>query len=101
MLTPQENVMSTVNKDDQTYSEFMIGFRSATGYAKVLGINWDSISDKFIFDLSCIVEFAKSLPNAKRSVWRILSKIFDPSGCLIVYCINFKSFYSNRFALIK
>ena len=94
-LKPQENTNSTVKEDDQTYSEFVIGSPSASGYSKVLGVNWDSHSDKFVFDLRNIVDFANSLLATKRSVLRIVAKIFDPLGCLSVYTVNFKILFQQ------
>ena len=94
-LKPHENNKNVVKEDDQTYSEFAIGSPSASGYSKVLGINWDSHSDTFVYDLSNIVEFAKSLPTTKRSVLRIVAKIFDPLGFLSVFTINFKILFQQ------
>ncbi len=62
---------------------------------KVLGVNWDSNADKFVFDLCNIVEFAKSLPVTKRSLLKIVAKLFDPLGCLSVFTINFKILFQQ------
>ena len=56
-----DNDKNAVNEDNQTYSDFVKGSRSALGYSKVVGIDWDNNLDTFVFDLRNIVDFAKSL----------------------------------------
>ncbi len=63
----------SVEEDDQTYSEYAIGSPPNQKYSKVLGVNGDSNTDKFIFDLCNIVEFANLLPPTKRSVLKIVA----------------------------
>lgn len=84
-----------VTEDDESYSQFAVGNPIGGGKSKVLGIHWDSDSDRFYFDLKNNVEFAKSLPPTKRSVLRLAAKIFDPLGCLSVFTINLKVFFQQ------
>ena len=86
---------SQVMEDDESYSQFAVGNHSGGGKSKVLGINWDSNSDNFLFDLRNIVDFAQSLPPTKRSVFKLAAKIFDPLGCLSVFVINLKFFFQQ------
>ena len=52
---------------------------SSSTYVKVLRIRWNEIShDEICYDLSELVEYAKSLPQ--RSVLKLSAKIFDPIG---------------------
>lgn len=84
-----------VIEDDQTYSQYAIGTPLSKGDSKVLGVNWDSDSDKLLFDLDNVVAFAKSLPPTKRSVLKLAAKIFDPLGMLTVFTINLKIFFQQ------
>ena len=77
-------------EDSETFTLSTIGLPHQEGESntKVLGINWDTNSDRFFFELSKVIEFAASLPPTKRSLLKIAAKIFDPLGCLSVYTIN-------------
>ena len=86
---------TSVMENDETYSQFAVGNPSSSGRGKVLGITWDSNSDKFIFDLKDIIQFARSLPPTKRSILKLAAKIFDPLGCLCVFVINLKVFFQH------
>ena len=49
---------------------------------KILGIIWDDIQDKFVFDLEEIYNAAKDLPPTKRNVLKIIASFYDPLGLL-------------------
>ena len=50
---------------------------------KVLGLNWDTTSDKFIFNFDNIFSTAVNLPVTKRNILKISSTFFDPLGIII------------------
>ena len=49
---------------------------------KILGIIWNDIQDKFVFDLEEIYNAAKDLPPTKRNVLKIIASFYDPLGLL-------------------
>ena len=84
-------------EDSEIFTRSTIGlpYQEGESNTKVLGINWDTNSDRFFFELSKVIEFAASLPPTKRSLLKIAAKIFDPLGCLIVYTINLKILFQQ------
>ena len=90
-------VKQHVVEDSETFTRSTIGLPHQEGESntKVLGINWDTNSDRFFFELSRVIEFAASLPPTKRSLLKIAAKIFDPLGCLSVYTINLKILFQQ------
>ena len=92
-----QNVMpkGKVVEDDQTYTQYAIGTPQCKGSSKVLGVSWDSYSDQLTFDVTGIVEFAKTIPATKRSLLKLAAKIFDPLGCLTVFTINLKILFQQ------
>ena len=66
--------------DSERYVESLYG--SSTSYRKVLGLNWKTDSDEFIFDLGFIYDTAKNLHVKKRNILRIASMFFDPLGLI-------------------
>ena len=92
-----QNVMpkGKVAEDDQTYTQYAIGTPQCKGSSKVLGVSWDSYSDQLTFDVTGIVEFAKTIPATKRSLLKLAAKIFDPLGCLTVFTINLKILFQQ------
>ena len=49
---------------------------------KVLGINWDTKTGKFVFDFQEIATNAVNLPPTKRNILKICCTFFDPLGVL-------------------
>ena len=45
---------------------------------KVLGINWDMVTDELIIDLSSIGEKGLALPCTKRNILKVGATLFDP-----------------------
>ena len=68
---------------------------------KVLSVNWDTKTDKFIFDFHKIAANALNLPPTKRNILKICNTIFDPLGVLspIVLQANliFKGLCINKY----
>ena len=51
-------------------------------YRKVLGLNWDTGTDDFIFDFENICRTAEKLDVTKRNILRIAAMFFDPLGLI-------------------
>ena len=68
---------------------------SSTKCVKVLGIGWNEISDEICYDLSELVEYAKSLPSTKRSVLKLSAKIFDPIGLFTPFTVTMKMLFQT------
>ena len=64
-------------------------------YPKVLGINWDTNSDTFIFDFYNIYSNALELQITKRNVLKISATFFDPLGFLIPILLPLKILFKN------
>jgi len=86
-------VSQVMDTYDESYSKFAVGNPSISGKGKVLGVTWDSNADKFLFDLKDIIQFSETLPPTKRSILKLVAKIFEPPGCLCVFVINLKAFF--------
>ena len=91
--TKDIQTVSQVMEDDESYSNFAVGNPSISGRGKVFGVTWDSDADKFLFDLKGIIQFSETLPTTKRSILKLVAKIFEPPGCLCVFVINLKAFF--------
>ena len=66
--------------ESETYVENLFG--SSSVYRKVLGLNWDTGADDFIFDFENICRTAEKLDVTKRNVLRIAAMFFDPLGLI-------------------
>ena len=66
--------------DNETYEENLYG--SSSVYRKVLGLNWDTGADDFIFDFENISHTAEKLDISKRKILRVAAMIFDPLGLI-------------------
>ena len=62
---------------------------------KILGLNWDTVSDEFFFDLQELYKFGSSLPPTKRSILKLTAKIFDPIGFLTPFTVEMKILFQE------
>ena len=66
--------------ESETYAENLYG--SSSVYRKVLGLNWDTDADDFMFDLEDICHTAEKLDVTKRNILHIAALFFDPLGLI-------------------
>ena len=55
---------------------------------KILGLNWDTMSDELRFEFVSVMEYLKSLPPTKISVLKLSAKLFDPLSLLSPFFVN-------------
>ena len=61
----------------------------------MLGLNWDTTSDKFIFNFNDIFSTAVNLPITNRNLLKISSTFFDPLGFIIPITLPVKVLYKD------
>ena len=66
--------------DSETYVENLYG--SSNVYRKVLGLNWNTGADDFIFDFEIICRTAEKLDVTKRNILRVAALFFEPLGLI-------------------
>ena len=57
---------------------------------KVLGLNWDCVSDEFIFKFEALLKLAEGLEPTRRNLLKITSSFFDPLGVLSPVLVQMK-----------
>ena len=62
---------------------------------KILGLNWDIMSDELRFEFVSVMEYLKCLPPTKRSVLKLSVKLFDPLGLLSPFIVNMKIWFQK------
>ena len=78
--------------DDETYAKLSTGqTTTASDYAvKLLGVRWNIGADTLFFDFTELQDYASSLPVTKRSLLKLVAKIFDPLGLLSPFTVTLK-----------
>ena len=94
-----ENPENTMTEEDMSYAKAAIaeGVDSKMNGIKVLGINWDSSKDMFVFDLAKLAEIANELTPTKRNVLSIVAKLYDPLGLITPVTTPLKVFLQELF----
>jgi len=62
---------------------------------KDLSLNWDITSDAFILHFDRLVMFAKDLPLNRRSVLRVVAKLYDPFGFISLLLTSIKFLFQD------
>ena len=92
--SPTENVR--VSEDNQTYVKSTIGPQLPDdSKAKILGVNWNVETDDLYYEFSEIQRYARMLPPTKRTVLKLVAKIFDPLGLLSAFTIKLKMMFQS------
>ena len=88
---------STVSEDDKTYTQTQLGANnsSISCERKILGLNWDIVKDTFMFYFDWLVQFARELPLNKRSVLKVVAKLYDPLGLISPLFITVKALFQD------
>ena len=66
--------------DDESFAKASLGVRNDTQLEKVLGIDWNCVSDEFLIQFTTLTERTKSLVPTKRNILSILAGLYDPLG---------------------
>ena len=84
----------SVIEEDKTYANSMLGTKEESSGAeqRVLGVQWNFVSDQFVFDLREIVTLARNIQPTKRNVVSVTAKFYDPMGFLSPIITEFKIF---------
>ena len=61
--------------------------------SKLLGVTWNSDTDQFMFCFSELITYVNELPATRRSVLKVLAKIFDPLGLISPFVVRLKMLF--------
>ena len=86
---------SNPQHDDETYVQNPFG--SSSKYRKVLGINWDTRTDYFVFEFANLVEAANRLQVTKCNILKISAMFFDPLGVVCPIVLNAKVLFQETY----
>ena len=87
-----------MSEEEESYSKSitkLIDTVTNVKHSKLLGVIWDSYSDRLLFGFSDITEYVNSLPFSKRSVLKVTTKLFDPLSLLSPFIIRLKVMFQT------
>lgn len=93
-LNPGASTDGAICMEDQSYAKMSLGINSndTSGMHKVLGVQWNAVSDTLQFSISDVAQSMLDLEPSKRSVVSAAAKFFDPLGVVSPVTIMFKIF---------
>jgi hypothetical protein len=91
------NIENNVAEEDQSYvkTSFDRSTPEDEAHIKVLGSQWNTEADNLYFNFDELVQYAKTLPETKRSLLRITVKIYNPLGLLSPFTITMKTLFQG------
>ena len=91
----------TIHQDDQSFAKTTLeDSEQETNIDElpaVLALKWDPDIDTFVFRLAPLAEMASQLLPTKRSVLKIIARIFDPLGLITPITTPLKVFLQKLF----
>ncbi|XP_044172645.1 uncharacterized protein LOC114972132 [Acropora millepora] len=95
----KESVDQCTAEDDESYAKSSITPGNSETkndtVVKVLGMNWDTVEDNFLFNFTDLCDYGMSLPVTKRSVLKLSAMVFDPIGFLTPYTVEMKILFQE------
>ena len=92
--------MGKLSEEGNTYAQTQCGVQlscseSVSSEKKILGLNWNMDRDTFVFQFDWLVEFANELPINKRTVLKVVAKLYDPLGLISPLCIPIETLFQD------
>ena len=86
--------MTPTTELEESYTASTLGTRQElhSGEQKVLGVCWDTTTDRLLINLEEIASIAKALTPTKRSIVSLAGRFYDPIGYLAPVVVQFKIF---------
>ena len=84
-------------RQPETYTDSVLGRSQSTlcGERKVLGVQWDTVSDEIVLGTEELVSIAKQIKPLKRQVVSTVSCFYDPLGILSPVTLPFKIYFQK------
>ena len=89
------NSSTSVHSSDDTYTKETLGTVQAvhSGEHKILGVRWNTSTDRLCFKFEDIARLASELEPTKRHLVSIVGRFYDPMGFLSPVVIKFKMLF--------
>ena len=95
---PVKNVVK-LSEEDSMYAQTQFGVQSCYAFVsnekKIIRLNWNIERDTFVFRFDWLVEFAKELILNKRTVIKVVAKLYDPLGLISPLFITIKTLFQD------
>ena len=62
---------------------------------KVFGLNWNCVTDEFIFKFEALLRLSEALEPTRRNLLRVTSSFFDPLGVLSLILVEVKILFQS------
>ena len=76
------NVSNDNLGDNESYIETQLGVTSENKSKRVLGVEWETNEDKFVFRFNDFVRQARCFKPTKRNILRVAASFYDPMGLI-------------------
>ena len=95
-FTQKENLLSKIHSftesHDCTFLESQIKF-VANDLKRILGVEWGTQNDEFVFHFSCSTDLGRYLNTTKRNVLKISTSFYDSFGLISPVTARIKTIF--------
>ena len=82
--------------EDKTYTKEVLGGRPTSDKEqRILGVKWNFVQDRLVFDLNELAILVRSTEATKRHIVSVASKFYDPLGFISPVTIQFKMLFRD------
>ena len=92
----EETNSHKIIEEDKTYTKDILGGKQpGDGEQKILGIKWNYVQDKLVFDLTEMAILMRNTEPTKRCIVGVATKFYDPLGFMSPVTIRIKIFFQE------
>lgn len=96
-LINDKPTVEPVVHEEQSYTKTSLGDTQESGKSeqKILGVKWNFVEDKLVFDLSSVARLASECLPTKRNIAAVAAKFYDPIGFISPVVVQFKLLFQE------
>ena len=88
---PPTHDQTSITEEAESYTKITLGdhLEVSAKEQKVLGVCWNYVEDRLVFDIRYIAGIAKTEEPTKRGIVSVSARFYDPLGVLVEFSLSY------------